>query len=119
MNRDLNVILTVLANGYDVIIEINGIDIGIRGRKSESVKLFGKENPMVPVLPEDMKQHICLQEGDNSIRVRYKRVDEAASPELTVELQAREQFVNGATLFSLKKKADIGKENSFSDIIPL
>lgn len=30
-NRDLNATLMVLATGYEVTIEINGNDIGIRG----------------------------------------------------------------------------------------
>ena len=119
MNRELNVILTVIAKGYDVNIEINDMDIGIQGRKSESVKLFGKKNPNLPVLPEDMKQQICLQEGDNSIRVRYKRIAEDAAQELTIELQAREQFVNGANFFSKKKKSKLGKEDSFFEVFTI
>ncbi len=60
MNRDLNAILTVIAIGYEVNITINSIDIGVKGLKSESLKLFGKDNPSLPVLPEDMKTHICF-----------------------------------------------------------
>ena len=115
MNRELNAIFTVLANGYDVTIEINGIDIGIRGQKSESLKLFGKNNPTAPVLPEDMKKQVCLQEGENLISVNCKRIDPASGSELTIELQARDLFVNGATNFSRKEKLDVGKEKSFTD----
>ena len=114
MNRELNAILTVLANGYDVTIEINGIDIGIRGQKSESLKLFGKNNPTAPVLPEDMKNQVCLQDGENSISVNCKCIDATAS-ELTIELQARDLFVNGANNFSRKEKLEVGKEKSFTD----
>ena len=115
MNRELNAILTVLANGYDVTIEINGIDLGIRGQKSESLKLFGKNNPTAPVLPEDMKKQVCLQDGENSISVNCKRIDPTSGSELTIELQARDLFVNGATNFSRKEKPDVGKEKSFTD----
>lgn len=119
MNRELNAILTVIAIGYKVTIKINNIDIGIKGLKSESLKLFGKNNPTLPVLPEDMKKHICLQDGDNSLSVYFKRVDEASSPELTIELQAREQFVSGANVFSRKEKVAVGQEKEFTEIFSL
>ena len=119
MNRELNAVLTVLAGGYDVIVKINDIDIGIRGKKSESVKLFGKQNPAIPVLPDDMKKLVCLQDGENSISVDFKCIDAVSSPELTIELQAREQFVNGATLFSRKEKTAAGEEKRISDVFTL
>jgi hypothetical protein len=116
MQRELNAILTVLAVGYDVTIEINGMNIGVKGQKSESIKLFGKKNPTVTVLPEDMKNQICLIEGNNSISVTCKRIDEKSSPELTIEVQARDLFVNGATNFCKKEKINVGEEKSFTDI---
>ncbi len=119
MKRDLNAILTVLARGYDVTIKINGNDIGIQGGKSESVKLFGSGSPMVSVLPDDMKNQVCLQEGENSIVVDFKCVDDTSESELTIELQARDQFVNGATLISRKEKIDVGKEKSVTDVFTL
>lgn len=122
MDRELNVVLTVMAKGYDVTVEINGKDMGIRGQKSESVKLFGQGDPMAAVLPQDMKNQACLQEGDNSIRVLYKRLadtDLSDPPELTIELMAREQFVNGAPLFSRKEKGKAGLDQSFTDVFNL
>ncbi len=119
MKRDLNAILTVLAVGYDVTIKINGQDIGIQGSKSESVKLFGNGSPMVSVLPDNMKKQVCLKEGENSIVVDFKCVDDTSARELTIELQARDQFVNGATLISRKEKSDAGKEKSFTDAFTL
>jgi len=115
MNRELNAILTILANGYDVRIEINGIDIGIRGQKSESLKLFGKYNPTAPVLPEDMRNQVCLQEGENSILINCKRIDAKSASELTIELQARDLFVNGATNFSRKEKLIVGEEKKITE----
>jgi len=119
MNRDLNAILTVIAKGYDVAIKINNIDIGILGQKLESVKLFGKHNPMVSVLPEDMKKLVCLKEGENLISVHLKSTDATSSSEFSIELQAREQFVNGANLFSEKEKIDAGSEKEISGTFTL
>jgi hypothetical protein len=119
MNRELNAILTVIAIDYEVTIKINNIDIGITGKKSESLKLFGKNNPTMPVLPEDMKNHTCLQDGDNSIFVHYKRVDDTSSPELIIELQAREQFVSGANVFAKKEKIELGQKKEFIETFSL
>lgn len=119
MNKELNIILTVLADAYEVKISINGTDLGIQGKKSESLKLFGKKNKDIPVLPPDMIHHVCLEEGDNSILVEYKRVNQSASPDLTIELAAREQFVNGANLFSRKERVAMGESGKFSDVIEL
>ncbi len=119
MNRELNAILTVIAIGYEVKITINNTDIGVKGLKSESLKLFGKDNPTLPVLPEDMKKQICLQDEQNTIVVNCKRVKEDSSPELTIELQAREQFVSGATVFSKKEKLEVGQEKEFTEVFSL
>ena len=115
MNRNLDVILTVIAKGYDVTIKINGSDVGVNGQGSESVKLFGVDSPMKPVLPPDMQNQICLEEGDNSIHIQCKRTKEESPSELTVELQAKEQFVNAANLFSKKELLNVGDERTFSD----
>lgn len=115
MNRDLDAALTVIAIGYDVNVIINGIDIGIRGQKSESVKLFGIQSKMARVLPEDMKGQACLKEGENLITVESKYTDAESLAELTIELQAKDQFVNGATLLSKTEKMDIGKKKSFTE----
>lgn len=119
MTRDLNAILTVLARGYNVTITINGIDIGVRGGKSESIKLFSQGSPMVSALPEDMKNQVCLQEGENLLFASYERLDDTASNELTIELVAREQLVNGANLIYRKEKGDLGKKKSFEDTFSL
>ena len=119
MNRELNAILTVIAIGYEVKITINNIDIGVKGLKSESLKLFGKNNPTKPMLPEDMKKQICLQDGKNTIIVHCKCVDEASSHELTIELQGKEQFVSGANVFSKKEKIAVGQKKEFTEVFSL
>jgi hypothetical protein len=119
MIRDLNAVLTVAAKGYEVNIKVNGTDIGVAGGKSESFKLFGKTSPSLPVLPADMQKQVCLEEGENSILVTYKRVSQELAGELTVELATREQFVNGATLISKKEKSPFNEEKSFYETFTL
>lgn len=116
MKRDLNATLTVLARGYETTVLINGIDIGIKGCKSESLKLFGKDSPSMPVLPEDMKNQICLQEGQNSLSVTYKRLEKSsADKDLIIELQTREQQVNGANIIYRKESIKAGDKKSFTE----
>jgi hypothetical protein len=112
MINDLMVAVTVLANGYDVNITVNGRDIGIMGGKSESLKLFGKNHSMVPVLPADMKKLVCLKKGENEISFQFKCRDIESKSELIIELKTKEQFVKEECLVSLKEHLDVGKENT-------
>ena len=119
MQRNLNVILNVLAGSYEVNVKVNGVDVGILGCKAESVKLFNKSNPMADVLPPDMQNTVCLKEGENSIELKFKRIKDADPDELTIEIQAREQFVNGANLFAHKEKLPIGESKEITEFFTL
>ncbi|WP_300457239.1 hypothetical protein [Desulfobacula sp.] len=112
MINDLMVAITVLANGYDVNITVNGRDIGITGGKSESLKLFGENHSMVPVLPEDMKKLVCLKKGANEIFFKFRCRDIESKSDLIIELKTKEQFVTDECLISLKEHLDLGKENT-------
>jgi hypothetical protein len=63
MSEDLMAAIDVMAYGYEVSVSINGIDIGVRGGKSESKRLFGVNHSMVSQLPEQMKNLVCLKSG--------------------------------------------------------
>ena len=112
MFNELMVAITVLADEYDVNITVNGRDIGITGGKSESLKLFGKNHSMVPVLPEDMKKLVCLKKGANEISFKFKCRDIESKSDLIIELKTKEQFVKEECLISLKEHLDVGKENT-------
>ena len=119
MTRDLMAAITILASGYAVNIAINGIDIGVTGGKSESLKLFGDSHSMVPVLPEDMKKLVCLKKGANEIACKFKCLDNESKSGLTIELKSKEQFAKEECLVSLKENLDVGSENSFHKIFLL
>jgi len=116
MTKEIMGAIDVMAYGYNVRIFINGIDIGIRGGKSESARLFGKEHSMVPRLPEDMKHLACLQAGQNEIKVDYQRLKDVDSTGLTVELRSSEQFATDEHLFYFREEPDRnGGQRSFTE----
>ena len=80
MERDLIGSIEVMAYGYNVAVLINGVDIGIKGGKSESKRLFGTDHSMVSKLPEDMKNLACLKMGANEIRVDYQKLQDVDEP---------------------------------------
>ena len=106
MGKDLMGVINVMAYGYSVKVFINGVDIGITGGKSESLRLFGKEHSMAPQLPEDMKNLACLKAGENEIKVEYQRMKDVDSTGLTVELKSEEQFSSDENLFYFREEPD-------------
>jgi len=106
MTEEIMGSIDVMAYGYNVKVFINGIDIGIKGGKSESERLFGKEHSMVPRLPEDMKHLACLIVGQNEIKVDYQKLKDVDSTGLTIELRSAEQFATDDHLFYFRKEPD-------------
>jgi hypothetical protein len=106
MTKEIIGAIDVMAYGYNVKIFINGIDIGIKGGKSESARLFGKEHSMVPRLPEDMKHLACLKAGQNEIKVDCQRLKDVDSTGLTIELRSAEQFATDDHLFYFHEEPD-------------
>ncbi|MBW2144774.1 MAG: hypothetical protein JRG75_10320 [Deltaproteobacteria bacterium] len=106
MGKDLMGVINVMAYGYSVKVFINSVDIGIRGGKSESFRLFGKEHSMAPRLPEDMKHLACLKPGENEIKIEYQRMKDVDSTGLTVELKSEEQFTSDENLINFREDPD-------------
>ncbi len=119
MIKDMMAAITILAKGYEVNIVINGIDIGITGGKSESLKLFGETHSMVPVLPEDMKQLVCIKKGQNMITVKFKCLFNASEDGLTIEVKAKEQFLKDQFVFVLNESLEPGKEKTIEKVFTL
>ena len=113
MEKDLIGAIEVMAYGYNVVVLINGVDIGIRGGKSESKRLFGRDHSMMSKLPEDMKNLACLKKGGNEIRVDYQGLQDVDSPPspLTVELRSEQQFGTDECLFHFREEPDENYES--------
>ena len=108
MGGDLMGAMDVMAYGYRVAVSINGVDMGIKGGKSESARLFGTEHSMVSQFPEEMKRLACLKEGANEIRVDYERLKDEDSTGLTIEIKSEKQFASDECAFRLREDPDVG-----------
>jgi len=106
MEKELMCVINVMAYGYSVKVFINSVDIRIKGGKSESARLFGKEHSMAQQLPEDMKYLVCLKAGENEIILEYQRMKDDDSTGLTVELKSEEQFTSEESLISFSEDPD-------------
>ena len=111
MGKDLAGAIEVMAYGYNVVVLINGVDIGIRGGKSESKRLFGRDHSMVSKLPEEMKNLACLKAGVNEIQVDYQRLQDVDSTGMTVELRSEQQFGTDECLFHFREEPDENYES--------
>ena len=111
MDKNLIGAIEVMAYGYNVAVLINGIDIGIKGGKSESKRLFGTDHSMMSKLPEDMKNLACLKAGANEIRVDYQRLQDVDEPPLTIDFRSEEQFGTDECLFHFRGEPDENYES--------
>lgn len=106
MGKDLAGAIDVMAYGYNVAVLINGVDVGIRGGKSESKRLFGTDHSMMSKLPEDMKNLACLKAGANEIQVDYQGLKDVDSTGMTIELRSAEQFGTDECRFHFREEPD-------------
>ena len=106
MGKDLAGAIEVMAYGYNVAVLINGVDIGIKGGKSESKRLFGTDHSMVSKLPEDMINLACLKTGANEIRLDYQGLKDVDSSPLTIELRSEQQFGTDECIFHFREEPD-------------
>ena len=111
MEKDLIGAIEVMAYGYNVVVLINGVDIGIRGGKSESKRLFGRDHSMASKLPEEMKNLACLKAGVNEIQVDCQRLQDVDEPPLTIELRSEEQFGTDECLFHFRDEPNENYES--------
>ena len=111
MGKDLAGAIDVMAYGYNVVVLINGVDLGIMGGKSESKRLFGTDHSMLSKLSEDMKNLACLKAGANEIRVDYQRLQDVDEPPLTIDFRSEQQFGTDECLFHFRDEPDENYES--------
>jgi hypothetical protein len=93
MSEEMMCTIDVMAYDYEVKVLINNIDIGLKGGKSESKRLFGKNHPMVKQLDEKSRCLVCLKEGENEIQIEYRQLTDEFPGPMTIEMRAEEQFM--------------------------
>ena len=108
MSEELMAVINVMAYGYEASVAINGLDIGIAGGKSESTRLFGRNDPMAAQLPEEMQNLACLKSGANEVAITYKLVGDEASSGLSVEIKTADP--SGAEKEAFGHRGDPGRD---------
>lgn len=106
MAEELMAALDVMGYGYEVTVRVNGVDVGVKGGKSEGKRLFGADDPMVAQLPAEMKCLACLKSGKNELQVDYKRLSAEDSTGLTIELRSAEQSGTDQCAFRFREEPD-------------
>lgn len=106
-NEEIMAVLSCMGYGYKVKVLVNGVDLGITGGKSESKRLFDKDNEMAKqATPEIRQKNFMLVHGQNSIVVEYSRTGKAPDDSLDLTLEMENY---PAPLFKLTSKKPSGK----------
>ena len=85
---ELNAVLSVMGYGHTVKVLVNGVDVGITGGKSQSMRLFNKGHPWsAKASPEMRARNFVLVPGVNEFVIEFTR-DPKASERLTITLEA-------------------------------
>jgi hypothetical protein len=59
--------------GYKVKVVVNGVDVNVKGGKSEVKRLFDRNNPLIKEVPPEMKNLFILKPGENQIQVEFTK----------------------------------------------
>jgi len=85
---ELNAVLSVMGYGHKVKVLVNGVDVGITGGKSQSMRLFNKGHPWsAKASPEVRARNFVLVPGENELIVEFTR-EPKSNDRLTVTLDA-------------------------------
>ena len=104
--KEIDAVLSSFSYGYKVKVLINGIDVGITGGKSESMRLFVQGSPLAVKAPSDFKNLFCLKEGTNIILVEFAKASTEAHDKAEVSLQVEG---HKEPLFFLQSREASGK----------
>lgn len=72
--KEINASVSSMGYGYTVKVTVNGVDIGVKGGKSESMRLMNTDHPMFnEATPEIRARLFVLKPGENALHVEYKK----------------------------------------------
>jgi hypothetical protein len=67
----LEAILECFGYGYQVKVVVNGVDVNVKGGRSESKRLLDRNNPLIKDVPPQMKNLFVLKQGTESDRLTF------------------------------------------------
>jgi hypothetical protein len=100
----LEAILECFGYGYQVKVVVNGVDVGVKGGRSESKRLLDRNSPLINDVPPQIKNLFVLKPGENQIQVEFTKQG-TASDRLTLSLQPEGYPVPVFVLYSKSKPA--------------
>ena len=85
---ELNAVLSVMGYGHAVKVLVNGVDVGITGGKSQSMRLFNKGHPWsAKASPEMRVRNFVLVPGVNEFAIEFTR-EAKSNDRLTITVEA-------------------------------
>ena len=85
---ELNAVLSVMGYGHTVKVLVNGVDVGITGGKSQSLRLFNKDHPWsAKASPQMRARNFVLVPGVNEVVIEFTR-EPKSNDRLTITLEA-------------------------------
>jgi hypothetical protein len=85
---ELSAALSVMGYGHAVKVLVNGVDVGITGGKSQSMRLFNKGHPWsAKASPQMRARNFVLVPGENEFVIEFTR-EPASKDRLTITLEA-------------------------------
>jgi hypothetical protein len=85
----LNAVLAVTGDGYAVRVLVNGVDVGVTGGKSQSMRLFNKGHPYAAkASPQVRARNFVLVPGENEFVIEFSRARNSKG-RLSVTLAAK------------------------------
>ena len=71
---EINAALSVMGYGHTVKITVNGVDVGITGGSSQSIRLFNKNHPFAAkASPQVRARNFVLVPGENEFVIEFAR----------------------------------------------
>lgn len=85
---ELSAALSVMGYGHTVKVLVNGVDVGITGGKSQSMRLFNKGHPWsAKASPEMRARNFVLVPGMNEFTIEFTR-EAKSNDRLTITVEA-------------------------------
>ena len=85
---ELNTALSVMGYGHAVKVLVNGVDVGVTGGKSQSMRLFNKGHPWsAKASPQMRARNFVLVAGENEFVIEFSR-EPGSKDRLTITLEA-------------------------------
>jgi hypothetical protein len=85
----INAVLSVLGHGHAVKVLVNGVDVGVTGGGSQSLRLFSKDHPLAAKASPQMRaRNFVLVPGENEFVIEFTR-ERNSRDRLEITLEAK------------------------------